>query len=140
MRAYVYMALVASLASLCSVKAESVSGEATSAQFDLAEEQVAQLQQSALSGDSTAAVRLVKYYRFVRDDYVNDKYWLQIAAENGSGEAQADLGRYLINDKADRDAELRAGDRARACFWFARALKNGVAESEIYSGYQKECQ
>ena len=84
----------------------------------VSDEQPTELEEKALEGSPTAALRIAK--SILSRNYASDIgfYWLTIAVENGSKEAMCDLGAFLSIRKNDVD-------RIRAKYWLERAMKEG---------------
>jgi TPR repeat protein len=119
--------------------ATEIVGITTTAQFDLTSNELQQLEKDALDGDSKSAVRLVKYYRFYHNNYQLDRFWLQIAAENGDAAAEADFSIYLNSDLPARNPDTRKQDAGRTCFWLRKAVTDGFPKVKIYSEYRQKC-
>ncbi len=73
------------------------------------------LEREALDGSESAAFRVSAHYISTQEGSAEVRFWLTVAAENGSQAAQYVLGRALV---LDQDSRLQA----RARFWLRRAV------------------
>ena len=92
---------------------------------EILEVDMPRLEQDALSGDAESAFRLANYYESASADKQNTLYWLTIAAENGSANAQYKLGLELAHEE-DKTS------RVRAIFWLRRAEESGVSPANSF--------
>jgi TPR repeat protein len=78
-----------------------------------------QLALEAMRGDQIAASRIVSHYFFAKNNFGLGLYWTIIETENGSIQAEADLGMYLV------DWNDFFNDRTRGIFWMRVAASKG---------------
>jgi hypothetical protein len=83
------------------------------------------LRTKALDGSADAASRLSRYYGFVTLDHKAERYWAQIAAENGDPEAMYNYAIILTEYN-------RAEDNRRALFWMKKAAGKGYKAAIDY--------
>jgi TPR repeat protein len=94
--------------------------------FLLPPAELAATERAALDGSADDALRLYFHHEFrAVDSYggVESLFWLTVAAENGSVNAQYLLGRTLLGNS---DPKLRR----RARFWLRRAADAGLAHAK----------
>jgi TPR repeat protein len=113
--------------------------EIAGSEFYIPDNQMPELKRKALDGDINATGKLHAYFELYKYDEKQDRFWLQIGAENGSPEAQSEFAKFLLNDLVSRDNETLKQDHQRACFWFRKAIANGFPIKQIYDGYLKKC-
>jgi len=83
--------------------------------FKIAETEMPVLEKEALYGDSDAALKLYQYSEYVKRDKSESRYWLLMAAQNGSRPAMKRLGDMMQADNSSPRNYLRSN------YWLKKA-------------------
>ena len=91
--------------------------------FDLPRDEIPGLQEAALRGSGTSALRLSHYYGYTHDHPAAMR-WLTIAAEDGDPAGMYNLAYRLLDGRDPKETTSRE-DEIRARFWLERLATAG---------------
>lgn len=83
--------------------------------FKIAEEEIPVVEKEALYGDADSALRMFQYNEYVKRDKNEARYWLLMAAQNGSKPAMKKLGDMMQADNNNYRNYLRSN------YWLKRS-------------------
>lgn len=86
--------------------------------------EMASVENDALSGSVSAAIKLVAFARFVTGDRSKELYWSRISYENGNKDAALSIG-ILLSYSSDQS------DMRRARFWLKKAISEGSPDAAM---------
>lgn len=89
------------------------------------DQEIPVLVSKALNGSGDAALRLATFYGFVKMNSDQQRYWEQIAAENGNTVAMYNYALLLMQG-------TNKNDKVRAHFWMKKAASCGDKTAKEY--------
>jgi len=97
--------------------------------FKISERDLPSMEQKALDGDGRIAGKLSLYFGGYLNDPEQQKYWLQVAAEDDLPGAEYEFGQRLYVEKNTLTPDKALGrDLSRACFWVKKAIAHGYRQ------------
>ncbi len=106
--------------------------------FDIPVKDIPALEEAALRGSGTSALKLAQFYGPLKQDSAKYLYWITVSAENGDPIGMHNLAYHLLYGKDVQERGFKLGhyqetkdrkDQIRARFWLERAAQAGSSHS-----------